>query len=144
LELLLAVAGVLAVAVQYKKITTVGAVAVAEAVRRGLVILQAVLLAIPLVKDPDRLPPDQVAQLPQAVQAVLELLHPTLPFMAGPEEPEVLGHLLEQLGIRLIGLAVAPLFTPEALAALLAALLLVIQTLHGLHLELVWVQSLKR
>jgi hypothetical protein len=135
---------VVAVAVQYKKILTVGAVAVAEAVRRGLVILQAVLLAIPLVKDPDRLPPDQVAQLPQAVQAVLELLHQTLPFMAGPEEPEVLGDLLEQLGQRVIGLAVAPLFTPEALAARLAALLRVIPIFHGLHLELVWVQSLER
>jgi hypothetical protein len=64
--------------------------------------------------------------------------------MAGPEEPEVLGDLLEQLGQRVIGLAVAPLFTPEALAARLAALLRVIPIFHGLHLELVWVQSLER
>ncbi len=136
---------VVAVAVQYKKVATVGAVAVAEAVRRGLVILQAVLLAIPILQDLEQLPPDQVAQLPQAVQAVLEVLHPTLPFLVGLEEPEVLGDLLEQLGQRVIGLAVvAPLFTPEALAARLVQLLRVIPIFHGLHLELVQVQSRKR
>jgi hypothetical protein len=137
LALLVAVAGVLAVVVQYKKIATVGAVAVAEAVRRGLVILQAVLLAIPIFKDLEQQPPEQAVHRLEAVQAVLEVLHQTLLFMAGPEEPEELGDLLEQLGQRVIGLAVAPLFTPEALAARLAALLRVIPIFHGLHLELV-------
>ena len=140
----MAVAGVLAVAVQYKKLAMAGVEEVAEAVKQGLAILQAVLLAIPILQDLEQLPPDQVVHRLEAVQAVLEVLHPTLPFLVGLEEPEELGDLLEQLGQRVISLAVAPLFTPEALAARLAALLRVIPIFHGLHLELVQVQSRKR
>jgi hypothetical protein len=141
LALLAEVVEVAEVVVRQQKTLTAGVVAVAAVVNRGLIIHQAALLAIPIFKDLEQLPPDQVVHRLGPVREVLEALHQTLKRQAGSVEPEELGDLLDQLGHQVLGLAALPLV---ALEVLLVLLLLVIQTLYGLHLELVWVQSLER